>query len=98
MSRLVGEDIYIIGAEGRVLVPNAVVSPQSGTVVVRNDGQVIISRYSVLIPLGYSVEFSDKIEVRGVEHFQESPAETSISPFGTGRGGTEIFLEKPQVG
>lgn len=98
MSRLVGETIYLIGSSGRVAVEKAVVSPESGTVIQRDDGSVIMSRSSVLIPLGVEVALDDRIEVRGVEYRQSRPAETSISPFGTGRGGTEIFIERPSFG
>lgn len=98
MSRLVGETIYILGDSGRVAVPRAVVSPESGTVINRPDGSVNMARSSVLIPLGFSVAPHDRVEVRGVEYRQSRPPETSISPFGTGRGGTEIFLEIGTIG
>lgn len=98
MSRLVGETVYILGDSGRVAVPRAVVAPESGTVIYRPDGSVNMARSSVLIPLGYSVTPDDRVEIRGVEYRQTRPPETSISPFGTGRGGTEIFIERATIG
>lgn len=109
MSRLVGETVILrtttgggVDDDGYPLpdikvdtpVTRAVFIPESGDIYRTADRDVVVQAASVLLPYVLEVPPTATVIVRGVEYRQSKPAADHKSMFGTGRGGTEIFLTK----
>lgn len=110
MSRLQGETITIITRAGGGVdddgypipeeiinrdIPGCVVIPEASGRIVDDDRNGEYRETSVLLPGQFpEVETGARIIVRELEYVVDKPPFHHISPFSTGRGGTEIYLRR----
>jgi hypothetical protein len=110
--RIVGETIVLVTREGggydrygdplpvqivNVEIPGAVFIPE-GTGTIKDssiDGEY--QQASVLLPSFEEVEVDAEVLVRGETFRVERPSVHHRSVFGTGRGGTELFLKRAEA-
>jgi len=94
MSRLIGETVIITTGAEREEITGAVFIPESGTMVTTVDRVAFTTGASVLLPMVKEISPVATIEARGLQFRQVGHAVHHISMFGTGRGGTQIFIER----
>lgn len=75
-------------------IPGAVFIPESAGVINRDDGTTEYREASILLPTFEEITVGATIMVRGEQFTVERPPVDHRSAFGTGRGGTEIFVRR----
>jgi len=102
--RLQGETIYFVRITGRDVwgAPNYERIPINGCVVTPSGRSVeagettfwSLEAMVIFAPTYVELEEHDQLEIRGEEWYVSAPTFDHISPFGTGRGGTEIHASR----
>lgn len=109
MSRLQGETVYVVtygpdsrdewgalipGKETRTPINGCVIVPEGRRVEIEDNHFFAIENIVILTPELVEVEEQTNLEVRGESWMVANPTFDHISPFGTGRGGTEIHARR----
>lgn len=111
MGRLVGETVYTViqGEDSRnewdELIPGKLVKTPFKAVVVpsgRSVGQegidfALTDSITLLFFETHDFEVGTDIEVRGEKYTVDEPSFDHLSPFGTGKGGTEVHLARKET-
>lgn len=107
--RIVGEVVRLVTRKGggvdddgypipevivNVDIPGAVFIPESSGTIDRDTDQLQYREASILIPGFEQITLGAEIVVRGETFLVDRPPVEHRSPFGTGRGGTELYVRR----
>lgn len=94
IHRVIGSDEWGMAVYETTPIPGCVVTPSGRSVEIGNNQFWSLEAMVIFAPHNVEVEEQTELEIRGETWFVSAPTFDHISPFGTGRGGTEIHASR----